>query len=55
MNQAKPRRGALRRWLDEPGVFLKWVAFACVIGIVVGGGNFWRGRSSGRMERTAPG
>ena len=22
------------------------------IGIVVGGGNFWRGRSSGRMERT---
>ena len=37
MNQAKPRRGALRRWLDEPGVFLKWVAFACVIGIVVGG------------------
>ena len=31
MNQAKPRRGALRRWLDEPGVFLKWVAFACVI------------------------
>ena len=37
MNQAKPRRGALRRWLDEPGVFLKWVVFACVIGIVVGG------------------
>ena len=22
------------------------------IGIVVGGGNFWRGRSSGKMERT---
>ena len=22
------------------------------IGVVVGGGNFWRGRSSGRMERT---
>lgn len=22
------------------------------IGIVVGGGNFWRGRSSGEMERT---
>ena len=22
------------------------------VGIVVGGGNFWRGRSSGRMERT---
>ena len=36
MNQAKPRRGPLRRWLDEPGVFLKWVAFACVIGIVWG-------------------
>ena len=24
----------------------------CEIGIVVGGGNFWRGRSSGKMERT---
>ena len=22
------------------------------IGVVVGGGNFWRGRSSGKMERT---
>ena len=22
------------------------------IGIVVGGGNFWRGRSSGKMDRT---
>ena len=22
------------------------------IGIVVGGGNFWRGRTSGKMERT---
>src|SRR5699024_12359112 len=22
------------------------------VGIVVGGGNFWRGRTSGRMERT---
>ena len=24
----------------------------CEIGIVVGGGNFWRGRSSGNMDRT---
>ena len=24
------------------------------IGIVVGGGNFWRGRSSGRKERLRP-
>lgn len=24
----------------------------CEIGVVVGGGNFWRGRSSGKMERT---
>lgn len=28
------------------------VAFGVQIGIVVGGGNFWRGRSSGAMDRT---
>ena len=27
-------------------------ALGVQIGIVVGGGNFWRGRSSGKMERT---
>lgn len=26
--------------------------FGCEIAIVVGGGNFWRGRSSGKMDRT---
>lgn len=28
------------------------VALGAQIGIVVGGGNFWRGRSSGKMDRT---
>ena len=28
------------------------VAEGCQIGIVIGGGNFWRGRSSGEMDRT---
>lgn len=28
------------------------VALGVEIGIVVGGGNFWRGRSSGKMDRT---
>ncbi len=27
-------------------------AEGCQIGIVIGGGNFWRGRSSGEMDRT---
>ena len=32
-------------------VIKKCVACGVQIGIVVGGGNFWRGRSSGKMER----
>lgn len=30
----------------------KIVDMGCEVAIVVGGGNFWRGRSSGKMERT---
>ena len=30
----------------------KTLEFGTEIGIVVGGGNFWRGRSSGKMDRT---
>lgn len=30
----------------------KCVELGVEIGIVVGGGNFWRGRSSGKMDRT---
>lgn len=30
----------------------KCVDAGCELGIVVGGGNFWRGRSSGEMDRT---
>ena len=33
-------------------VIKKCVACGVQIGIVVGGGNFWRGRSSGSMDRT---
>ena len=32
----------------------KCVDAGAEIGIVVGGGNFWRGRSSGNMDRTRP-
>ncbi len=28
------------------------VKLGCELGIVIGGGNFWRGRSSGEMDRT---
>ena len=43
---------------DEPtmdaicGGVKKAHALGVQIGIVVGGGNFWRGRTSGKMERT---
>ena len=30
----------------------KCVEMGVQVGIVVGGGNFWRGRSSGKMDRT---
>ncbi|MCH5301091.1 MAG: UMP kinase, partial [Ruminococcus sp.] len=30
----------------------KCVEAGIQVGIVVGGGNFWRGRSSGKMDRT---
>ena len=30
----------------------KCVDLGLQVGIVVGGGNFWRGRSSGKMDRT---
>ena len=30
----------------------KIVDMGCEVAIVVGGGNFWRGRSSGSMDRT---
>ena len=30
----------------------KCVDLGVQVGIVVGGGNFWRGRSSGQMDRT---
>ena len=33
-------------------VIKRCVALGCEIGLVVGGGNFWRGRSSGAMDRT---
>lgn len=34
------------------GGIQKAYSLGAQIGVVVGGGNFWRGRSSGRMERT---
>ncbi len=34
------------------GVIRECVDLGVQVGIVVGGGNFWRGRSSGKMDRT---
>ena len=34
------------------GAVKKCADMGVQIGIVVGGGNFWRGRSSGKMDRT---
>ena len=41
-----------RPWTPICGGVKKAHDLGVQIGIVVGGGNFWRGRSSGKMERT---
>lgn len=41
-NVVKSISASIKKCVDE----------GCQLGIVVGGGNFWRGRSSGEMDRT---
>ena len=50
--------GDKRHGFDEPTVTVvakqvkQLVDAGVQVGIVIGGGNFWRGRSSGAMDRT---
>ena len=49
----EPGRGIDFAFVREMGQVIKaCVAQGVQVGLVIGGGNFWRGRASGEMERT---